>query len=107
VRNNPDSWRPIAYLPNLAYGKGNSGTARDKVQDELNCLAYALKSLIDLSEMGGICTMVMGEEVMVRPFIHYFIGDMEGNNKWLGRYQGSKPGMMHPYRDCHSVDSIV
>ena len=107
VRNNPDSWRPIAYLPNLAYGKGNSETACDKVQDEQNCLAYALKSLIDLSEMGGIRTMGMGKEVMVKPFIHYFIGDMEGNNKWLGHYQGSKPGMMRPYRDCHcGFDSL-
>jgi hypothetical protein len=44
---------------------------------------------------------MMGKEVIVKPFIHYFIGDTEGLNKWLGHYNGSKPGMMHPYRDCH------
>ena len=101
VRNNPDCWRPMAYLPNLGHGKGWGGTSCDKSQDEHNCLAFALKSLIDLSEAGGIRTVVMGKDVHVKPFIHYFIGDTEGLNKWLGHYNGSKPGVSRPYRDCH------
>jgi len=101
VRNNPDCWRPLAYIPNLTHGKGGGGNSRDKVQDEHNCLAYAFKSLIELSELGGIRTMVMGKEVIVKPFIHFFIGDTEGMNKWLGHYSGSKPGVSRPYRDCH------
>jgi len=32
-------------------------------------------------------------EVNVRIWIHYFIEDTEGNNKWLGQVH-------HPYRDC-------
>jgi hypothetical protein len=101
VRNNPSCWRPIAYLPNLGHGKSGSGKSRDKVQDEHNCLAYALKSLVELSDAGSIRTIVMGKEVIIKPFIHYFIGDTEGHNKWLGHYTGSKPGMARPYRDCH------
>ena len=101
VRNNPSCWRPMAYLPNLAHGKAGGGKSRDKVQDEHNCLAYALKSLVELSEAGGIRTVVLGKEVIIKPFIHYFIGDTEGHNKWLGHYTGSKPGMARPYRDCH------
>ena len=101
VRNNPDCWRPMAYLPNLAHGKASSGTSRHKVQNEHNCLALAFMSLIKLSESGGIRTNVMGKEVIVKPFIHLFIGDTEGHNKWLGHYTGSKPGMGRPYRDCH------
>ena len=101
VRNNPSCWRPMAYLPNLAHGKAGGGKSRDKVQDEHNCLAYALKSLVELSEAGGIRTVVLGKEVIIKPFIHYFIGDTEGHNKWLGHYTGSKPGMGRPYRDCH------
>ena len=101
VRNNPDCWRPMAYLPNLAHGKGSGGKPTDKVQDEHICLAYALRPLIDLSEAGGFRTLVMGKEVHVKPFIHFFIGDIEGHNKWLGHYQGSKPGVSRPYRDCH------
>ena len=45
--------------------------------------------------------MVMGKDVHVTPFIHYFIGDTEGLNKWLGHYNGSKPGVSRPNRDCH------
>jgi hypothetical protein len=55
VRNNPDCWRPIAYIPNLAYGKSKAKSA-EKAQDEHNCLAYGLKSLIDLADEGGIRT---------------------------------------------------
>ena len=91
----------MAYLPNLAHGKASSGKSRQKVQDEHNCLALAFKSLIELLENGGIRTIVMGKEVIVKPFIHYFIGDTEGHNKWLGHYTGSKPGMGRPYCDCH------
>ncbi len=32
--------------------------------------------------------------------IHYFIGDTEGNNKWLGQYPGNCDGVQRPYRDC-------
>jgi hypothetical protein len=49
VRNNPNCWRPMAYLPNLAHGKASSGKTRHKVQDDKhNCLALAFKSLIEL-----------------------------------------------------------
>ncbi len=33
-------------------------------------------------------------------WIHFFIGDTEGNNKWLGQYPGNKEGVKRPYRDC-------
>ncbi len=33
-------------------------------------------------------------------WIHNFIGDTEGNNKWLGQYLGNRDGVQRPYRDC-------
>ncbi len=33
-------------------------------------------------------------------WIHYFIGDTEGNNKWLGQYLGNRDGVKRPYCDC-------
>ena len=33
-------------------------------------------------------------------WIHYFIGDTEGHNKWLGQYPGNREGVQRPYRDC-------
>ena len=34
-------------------------------------------------------------------WIHFFIGDTEGHNKWLGHYNTSNSGVQRPYRDCH------
>jgi hypothetical protein len=36
----------------------------------------------------------------VKIWIHYFIGDTEGNNKWLGQYLGNRDGVQRPYCDC-------
>jgi hypothetical protein len=44
---------------------------RHKIQDKHNCLAYSLMSLIELSEAGVISTMVIDQEVIVKPFIHF------------------------------------
>jgi hypothetical protein len=30
----------------------------------------------------------------------FFIGDTEGNNKWLGQYPGTREGVRRPCRDC-------
>ena len=42
----------------------------------------------------------MGRHVNIKIWIHYFIGDTEGNNKWLGHYSGNKSQVCRPYRDC-------
>ncbi len=31
----------------------------------------------------------------------YFIGDTEGNIKWLGQYPGNHDGVKRLYRDCN------
>jgi hypothetical protein len=36
----------------------------------------------------------------VKIWIHYFIGDTEGNNKWLGQYPGNRDGVQRLYRNC-------
>jgi hypothetical protein len=38
--------------------------------------------------------------VRVKVWIHYFIGDTNGNNKWLGQYPGNREGVRHSYHDC-------
>jgi hypothetical protein len=42
----------------------------------------------------------MGCNIHIKIWIHYFIGDTEGNNKWLGHYGGSNIRTNRPYRDC-------
>ena len=42
---------------------------------------------------------VKGRYVSGRAWIHFFIADTEGNNKWLGHYNGSGK-LKRPYWDC-------
>jgi hypothetical protein len=75
-------------------------SAIDKFQNEHNCLAFILKSVININNCGGIRTTVLGRQVHIKVWIHYIIGDMEGNCKWLGHYPGSNSGVVRPYHDC-------
>ena len=102
ARNNPNFWRPLAYIPNLSHGKGKSDKTESavKVQDEHRCLALAFKSIEDLHKRNtGIRQIVMGKLVTGVVWIHFFIGDTQGNNTWLGHYNGSGK-LKLPYRDC-------
>ena len=102
ARNNTKFWRPLGYIPNLSAQKGvaDKRLTKDKLQDEHTCLAAIFKSLCDINRSGGFNLYIFGREVRVKAWIHYFIGDTEGNNKWLGQYPGNREGVQRPYRDC-------
>jgi len=89
--NNTRFWRPIGYIPNLSHGKGvaDRQVTRDKIQDKHTCILCILQSLCNISNEGGFDLVVLGLNVCVKVWIHYFIGDTEGNNKWLGKYPGN------------------
>ncbi len=89
-------------LPNLTHGKGTSDktSTTNKIQDEHTCLSIVFRSLRQISENGGFEAVVMGKLVKIKVWIHFLIGDTEGNNKWLGQYPGNKAGVKRPYRDC-------
>jgi hypothetical protein len=73
---------------------------RDVIQDEHVCLSTEFKSLRKITKEKGFDTVVLGCNVHVAVCNHYFIGDIEGNNKQLGQYPGNKEGVKRPYRDC-------
>jgi len=102
ARNLPEFWWLLGYIPNLTAGMGeaNRTSAEDKVQNVHRCLSFVLKSLRDIRRRGGIRTVVMGREVHIKVWIHFIIGDTEGNNKWLGHYPGNNAGTKRPYHDC-------
>ncbi len=56
--------------------------------------------LCKISNEGGFDLVVLGHNVRVKVWIHYFIGDTEGNNKWLGQYPCNREGVQQPYQDC-------
>ena len=102
ARNNPKFWRPLGYIPNLSYGKGTSNktAAKDKIQDEHDCLSFVLHSLKKIHKTNGFDCTVLGKTVRVKVWIHFFIGDTEGNNKLVGQFPGNREGVKRPYRDC-------
>jgi hypothetical protein len=71
----------------LSYGKGGADCRKtsDKLQDEHTYLSCIVESLCKITREGGFDLVVLGQNVHVKVWIHYFIGDTEGNNKYLGQ----------------------
>ena len=101
-RNDPKFWRVLGYVPNLGHGKNKSNKTPTvmKIQDEHECLSCVFESIRMIHRNCGFRATVLGKDVRVRIWIHYFIGDTEGNNKWLGHYSGNKSQVCRPFRDC-------
>jgi hypothetical protein len=77
--NNTRFWRPIGCILNLSFGKGGADCRKtsDKLQDEHTCLSCILESLRKIMREGGFNLVVLGQNVHVQVWIHYFIGDTE------------------------------
>ena len=73
---------------------------KDEIQDEHTCLSCIFESLRNITKDDGFSLKVLGKNVHLKVWIHYFIGDTEGHNKWLGQYPGNREGVKRPYRDC-------
>ncbi len=93
---------PIGYILNLGYGRGTSNKTqtRDKIKVEHSCISFAFQSLKHINKENEFQCVVLGRTVHVKVWIHYFIGDTEGNSKWLGQYPGNREGVRPPYCDC-------
>lgn len=56
----------------------------------------AFVSLCDITcRNGGFKAVIIDKEVHITIWIHFFIGDTEGNNKWLGCCPGNKRELCH------------
>ncbi len=108
ARNDVRFWRPLGYIPNLWYGAPTKEDtkllhtktpATFKLQNEHNCIAAALASLVKISKCGGICVTVKSKPVIAKVWVHFFMGDTSGHNRWLGHFiSGGK--IQQPYCDC-------
>jgi hypothetical protein len=74
------------HILNLGYRRGTSNKTqiRDKIQDEHSCISFAFRSLTNIKKENGFQCVVLGHTVHVKVWMHYFIEDTKGNNKWLG-----------------------
>ena len=88
ARNKPEFWRPLAYIPNLCHGKSKADDKNSmrNLRNEHSCLAAAFQPIIDLHLRNGISAKVRGVDVVGKIWIHFFIGDTQGNNSWLCHY---------------------
>ena len=102
ARNSVNFWRPIAFLPTLGHGRssGDNTPVDLCLQDLHDCLSVGLQSLVKLTERGGIATTVLKTVVICKVWIHYIIGDCNGNNEFLGHNKGYNGQCKHPYCDC-------
>ena len=79
---------------------GDNTTVELRLQDLHDCLSVGLQSLVHLKERGKIATTVLKKVVICKVWIHYIIGDCNGNNEFLGHSKGYNGHCKHPYRDC-------
>ena len=103
ARGKPEFWEVLGYVPNLRLGVSadDPATSAQKLQDEHACISVIIKQLGDIQKEGGIPMIVMGKNVIVRPWIHFGVGDTEGNNGLTGHYNNSgNKKMKCGYRDC-------
>ena len=103
ARGNRNTWGVWGYVPNLRLGTSNDNPANPsvKLQDEHACIAAILSQMEDILKQGGIPMNIMGRDVVVRPWIHMMVGDIEGMNGALGHFNNSgNRRVKRPYRDC-------
>ena len=95
ARNDVRFWRIMGYIPNLGYGGSTKEDTRlihsktpaaHKLQNEHNCIAAVLEPLVNISQRGGIRVTIKGKPVIAKVWIHLFIGDTSGHNRWLGHF---------------------
>ncbi len=103
-RNKEEFWRSLAFFPNLSYGalstKNSNKPSNQSYQDEHDCHHVVFSSLQEIHKKGGMAWTVMGKRVVGKVWIHFCIGDSQGNNQLLGHYNGSG-NLNCPYQDCH------
>ncbi len=58
--------------------KADKTPTKDKVQNEHECLSVAFQSIRRIHREGGFMASVLGREVKIKIWVHFFIGDTEG-----------------------------
>ncbi len=92
-RHKDKLWHPLVFLQNLSYGalstKNSKKPSRQGYQDEHDCLHAAFSSIQCLHHNDGMAMTVMGRPVVGKVWIHYCVGDSQGNYSWLGHFNGA------------------
>ncbi len=89
ARSRDGFYEVLAYIPNLTYGSGklNPKYLWDKLQDKHKCLKLVTDQIKHLAP--GFEAVVMGKSVLVKPWIHFILGDTSGHNNIIGQFNSS------------------
>ena len=93
---------PLALIPNLKHGTSSDEqiTPVESLQDEHDCLRHALEGLIEIEKKQGTQMIIRQKVVNARPWIHFVIGDIEGNNRLAAHYSDNSGKTARPNRMC-------
>ncbi len=84
---------------------GNLQKTRYRISRHVYCVFFSCYA--KNSNKGGFNLVLLGQNVRVKVWFHNFIGDTEGNNKWLGQYPGNQERVQQPCWDCkRTFDSL-
>ena len=97
------AWRQVATIPNLSAGKGKDGRkskdSLEKLKDYHKVMSAALSSFVECYENGGFMWEdKQGNKILLKPYIHMFVGDIAGVNEMVGHYNTSKAKCV--VKDC-------
>jgi hypothetical protein len=102
-RNNPASWRPMGYIPNLDHIAPRAA-AINKLKDYHFCLKSIMSEMIEYQKLGGIhWNMLLGNQfkkVRLQIPMFFIIGDTEGHDKMAGRKIDRSSGKNKQCRYC-------
>jgi hypothetical protein len=102
-RNNPASWRPMGYIPNLDHIAPRAEAIK-KLMDYHFCLKIIMSEMIEYQKLGGIhWKMLLDDQfkkVRMQIPMFYIIGDTEGHDKMAGRKIDRSSGKNKQCRYC-------
>jgi hypothetical protein len=113
IRNRPDAWRPLGYIPNIGLmSKAESTHAMKssaKVQLYHDILTQIFGSLVDLQRKGGLPYQFhyRGKVYNVLLFFPLLavLGDTESHDRLCGRYNSRGAGVSRLCRHCNTPRS--
>ena len=104
------AWRQTGTVPNLSAGKGADGkdsrSAINKLKDYHKVVHAALTSFRKCYEDGGFLWVdKKGEEILLKPYVHCFIGDIAGVNEMIGHYNNCSANCLA--KDCKCAQDDI
>jgi hypothetical protein len=110
IRNRPDAWRPLGYIPNIGLMSKAESThsmkSASKVQLYHDILTKIFGSLVDLQGKGGLPYKFFYRGKVYNSLLLFpllaVLGDTESHDRLCGRYNSRGSGVARLCRHCNT-----